>query len=167
MGCTLVMGENSTPSTGDPHFPPLGMTILPSSSSQVRIQSVSTSKQSQNNALAAQRQLLQNKPFTSAIVQDWYNLELRNSNEFIYSKLNGCFRSIQSNDLQFVKYQLAQIELMVLSMVTYYNQEKEKVQKITKSVQELCKYSITTQSPSLTQRLGDWFSGTTQEQQQL
>lgn len=144
---TPVMGEKNYPAMGESQFPPLGMTILPGSSSQVRIPTASTTVKSQNNALAVQRRLLQNKLFALAVVRDWYNLELKNSNEVIYSKLNGCYRSIQSNDLQSAKYWLTQIEQMVISMVTHYNQEREKVQKITKSVQELCKYSTTTQSP--------------------
>lgn len=115
-----------TPAMGEQQFPPLGMITLPSSSNQAR------SSVNQNNALAAQRRL-QAKPFASTVAQDWYNLELKTSNEFIYSKLNGCFRSIQFNKLQLAKYWPTQIKGMVLSMVSHYNQEKDKVQNITKT----------------------------------
>lgn len=168
---TPIMGEQSTPASGgntqttqaprDKVFPPLGMTVLPIGSSS------HGGSTTQNNALTAQRRLQQVKPFAATVVKDWYNQDLKNSNEFIYNKLNGCFRSIQSNDFESSKYWLTQIENMVLSMVTHYNQEKEKVQKISKLVHELCKYSTTTQSSALTQRMRDWFLGASQDQQQL
>lgn len=81
--------------------------------------------------------------------------------------MNGYFRAIQSNDLQSVKYWLTQIEKMTLSMVSHYDQEKEKVQSITKSVHDLCKFSHTTQSAFLSQQISDWFLETSQEQQRL
>lgn len=94
-------------------------------------------------------------------------MELRSSNEAIYNKLNGCFRAVQSNDLQSSKYWLTQIEQMVLSMFNHYTQEKEKVRLITKQVQELCQYSTTIQSSSFSHQIGEWFNGSTQEQQYL
>lgn len=120
----IILGEDTLLPGGDKNFPPLGMNVLPSSSSQVR---------PATNVLVAQCRVLQNKPFVTTVIQDWYNLELKTSNEAIYNKLNDCFRAMQSNDLQSAKYWLTQIEQMVISTFSHYSQEKEKVTEITKN----------------------------------
>lgn len=54
------------------------------------------------------------KPFVNTIVKDWYNKKLKQQNEEMYDKINGCFRALQSNDLRASNYWLTQIEQMVL-----------------------------------------------------
>lgn len=88
---TPIMGGQQAPNMGGKAFLPLGMTVLPAGS---------TSRTGLSNAMAAQRRIQQTKPFAAAVLCDWYNLELKNSNKYIYNKLNGCYKPVQSNDFQ-------------------------------------------------------------------
>lgn len=54
------------------------------------------------------------KHFANTVVKDWYNQKLKQQNEEMYDKINGCFRALQSNDLRASNYWLTQIEQMVL-----------------------------------------------------
>lgn len=81
---TIPIGTKTTP-TGTSSLPatsPIGViaTATPSYSS------------------AQRRPLL--KPFATAVVNDWFNNTMKILDEETYTKLNGIFRSLQSNDMK-------------------------------------------------------------------
>lgn len=44
------------------------------------------------------------KTFATIVVKNWYNSDLKDEEEDIYNKINGCFRSLQSNNLKSSNY---------------------------------------------------------------
>lgn len=79
--------------------------------------------------------------------------------------MNGCFRSIQSNDLKSANYWLTQLEHEVLQAKQQLQQSKEREAQISDLVHFLCQYSTTARSDSLFVQEARYFPGTSVEQQ--
>lgn len=107
------------------------------------------------------------KPYAAAIVTDWYNQSLKVKAEDTYNKINGCFRSIQSNNLKSANYWLTQIEQEII--ITQQQQQKndQLFVQIKDSVNTLCQYSTTLKSEALIQSEKTSYQGTSTEQQKL
>ena len=56
------------------------------------------------------------RPYISAVVKDWYNLDMKASNPNLYDNFNGCFKAIQSANHRAVNFWLTQLEKPYLGL---------------------------------------------------
>lgn len=83
------------------------------------------------------------KPFAATMVKDWYNLTLKNKDEETYSRVNGCFRALQSNDLKAANYWLTQVEQIILKQREQLQAQSVQLRRTKNLITTLCQHSST------------------------